>query len=340
MNKNERRICWYSSLLISLMVNSPKLLALRENGIVAQYWHFDPFELLFQFSFNLFFCLLLLRINLQNGPGLATHRKKRSYFTYFGLNLLIFFVCLTLSIVLQRLFFHNSQLPGIYASGSFFRLALSGILIAILVRIILLMRSSSRMAAENEYLKNAYLASELKLLKEQMNPHFLFNSLSSLSAIVRENPGLAQKYIRDMSTVFRYALVGSHTDLVSVSDEITMLNSFAKLISMRLENAFELRINIADQYLAVKIPHLSLQPLLENAVKHNAATAERPLQVEIEASDDQLIFSNNLWEITDPEAGSGTGLANLNERFRIMMGHEIEITRSDTHFIVKLPLKQ
>ncbi|WP_170117443.1 sensor histidine kinase [Chitinophaga ginsengisoli] len=196
------------------------------------------------------------------------------------------------------------------------------------------------MTAENQQLKNAYLASELQLLKEQMNPHFLFNSLSSLSAIVRENPEQAQKYIRDMSAVFRYALVGSHTDLVPLADELTMLRSFAKLISMRLEDAFKLTINIPDVYLPVKIPHLSLQPLLENAVKHNAATTERPLQIAIEAKDNQLIFSNSLWEIPTPEASNGIGLANLNERFRIMMHQEIEISRSETYFIVKLPLKQ
>lgn len=340
MDKNERHICWYSCLLIALMVNSPKLLALRENGIMARYWHFNPYELLFQFAFNLFFCFFLFSINLGRGKALSSYREKGRYFSYISLNFLVFLVLLITGTVLQRLFFSGLQLPGLMFSGSSFRLGLSAILTAIIVKIILLMRTSSSIAAENQRLKNAYLASELQLLKEQMNPHFLFNSLSSLSAVVQENPKQAQKYIRDMSAVFRYALVGSHTDLVPIADELTMLRSFAKLISMRLENAFELSINIADVYLPVKIPHLSLQPLLENAVKHNAATAERPLCVQIQAKDDQLIFSNSLWEMPTPEASNGMGLANMNERFRIMMHHEIDIIRSDTHFIVKLPLRQ
>ena len=340
MNKNEHRICWYSSLLIALMVNSPKLLALRENGLMARYWHFNPSELLFQFAFNLLFCVLLFSVNLRRGKWLSSYREKEKYLLYAVFNVLVFCVLLITGTVLQRLFFPGLQLTRLMFSGSFFRLGLSAILTAIIVKIILLMRNSRSITAENQQLKNAYLASELQLLKEQMNPHFLFNSLSSLSAIVRENPEQAQKYIRDMSAVFRYALIGSHTDLVPLTDELTMLRSFAKLISMRLENAFELTINIADVYLPVKIPHLSLQPLLENAVKHNAATAERPLRVQIEVKDGQLIFSNSLWEIPTPEASNGMGLANLNERFRIMIHHEIEISRSDTHFIVKLPLKQ
>lgn len=109
---------------------------------------------------------------------------------------------------------------------------------------------------------------------------------------------------------------------------------------MRLEDAFELSINMLDGYLPVKIPHLSLQSLLENAVKHNAATVDPPLKVMIQAKDDQLIFSNSLWEIPTSEASNGMVLANLNERFRVMMHREIEISRSDTDFIIKLPLIQ
>ncbi|MEO6285802.1 MAG: histidine kinase [Dyadobacter sp.] len=337
---NERRVCWLSSLLIALMVNSPKLLALRENGIMAQYWHFDPLELLFQFAFNLLFCSLLFHINLRKGKLLSLYREQKRYPSYFGLNLLVLLAFLMLGTALQRFLFDSYQLPRILLSGYFFRLGLSSVLTGILIKIMLLMRESSTMAAENQQLKTAYLSSELQLLKDQVNPHLLFNSLSSLSAIVRENPDLAQKYILDMSAVFRYALVGSRTDLVSVADELTMLRSFAKLIAMRLEDAFELSIEIADVYLKSKIPHLSLQPLVENAVKHNAATAERPLKVHIEARDNQLIFSNSLWEIPNPEPSSGIGLANLNERFKIMTRQEIQVHRSQTHFTITLPLNR
>lgn len=339
MDKNEHRICWYSSLLIALMVNSPKLLALRENGLMAQYWHFNPYELLLQFAFNLIFCGLLFSVNLCRGRWLSSYREKEQYLPYAIFNILVFLVLLITGALLRRLFFPDLPSTRLVFSGSFFRLGLSSLLTGIIIKIVLLMRNSSRMAAENQQLKNAYLASELQLLKEQVNPHFLFNSLSSLSVVVHENPEQAQKYIRDMSAVFRYALVGSRTDLVPLSDELAMLGSLAKLISMRLEDAFELTINISDVYLPVKVPHLSLQPLLENAVKHNAATPERPLRVTIQAKDNQLIFANSLWAIPTPEESNGMGLANLSERFRILMHYEIEVSRSDTHFIVKLPLK-
>lgn len=231
MDKNEQRICWYSSLLIALMVNSPKLLALRENGLMAQYWRFNPYELLFQFAFNLIFCGLLFTVNLRRGRWLSTYREKERYLPYAVFNILVFLGLLMTGAVLRRLFFPDLSSTRLVFSGSLFRLGLSAVLTGIIIKIVLLMRNSTRMAAENQQLKSAYLASELQLLKEQVNPHFLFNSLSSLSAVVRENPERAQKYIRDLSAVFRYALVGSHTDLVSLSDELTMLRSFAKLIS-------------------------------------------------------------------------------------------------------------
>lgn len=340
MDKNEQRICWYSSLLIALMVNSPKLLALRENGLMSQYWRFDPYELFFQFAFNLLFCGLLFSMNLRREAGLSAYREKERYLPYAVFNILIFFGLLLTGALLRRLLFPGLQSTRVVFSGPFFRLGLSSLLTGIIIKIVLLMRNSSRMAAENQQLKNAYLASELQLLKEQVNPHFLFNSLSSLSAVVRENPEQAQKYIRDLSAVFRYALVVSQTGLVPLSDELAMLKSFAKLISMRLEDAFELTIDVPQICLPVKLPHLSLQPLLENAVKHNAATRERPLRVTIRVEDNQLIFTNSLWEIPTPEASNGMGLVNLNERFRIIINDQIQVSRSDESFIVKLPLRK
>ena len=183
------------------------------------------------------------------------------------------------------------------------------------------------------------MVAELELLKEQMNPHFFFNSLSSLSGVIREDPEMAQKYLRELSNVFRYAITQSKANLVTVEAELTMLRSFAQLINLRLEGAFKLDIQVHEPYLFYQLPHLSLQPLLENAVKHNAATIMKPLNVVIDIQQEHLVVSNNIWQIPQPESSNGVGLANLNERFKIMMQQEIEIIKTDELFIVKLPLK-
>lgn len=339
MDKNERRISWYSSLLIALLVNTPKLLALREKGILAQYWHFNPLELLFQFLFNLFFCGLIFHLNLNPSSKLSIYRERNKTAQYVVLNVAIFLFAVFLGGVLQNKLFISDPLPRIYLGGSFVRLFLSSILIGILIKIVLLVRAAKNKEVENEQLKMAYMQTELELLKAQMNPHFLFNSLSSLSGVIRENPVLAQKYVRDLSTVFRYALNPSKNNLVTLSDELTMLKAFSQLVTMRLESAFKMKINIPDEILNYKIPHLTLQPLLENVVKHNAATCTKPLNVNLYMEGDLLVISNNLSEIPRPESSNGMGLANLNERFKIMVKREIEISKSQKEFLVKIPLQ-
>ena len=177
------------------------------------------------------------------------------------------------------------------------------------------------------------------MLKGQLNPHFLFNSLSSLSGIIRENPELAQHYVGQLSKVFRYSLQQSGANLVTLGDEINMLKSYGELLTMRFEKAFELVLNIDTPFFKAQIPHLSLQLLLENAAKHNIATIKKPLKVQVCINGGHLTVRNNLQEVINPEESTGIGLRNLNERYKILMGQEIEISKTGNEFIVKLPLK-
>jgi LytS/YehU family sensor histidine kinase len=108
---------------------------------------------------------------------------------------------------------------------------------------------------------------------------------------------------------------------------------------MRFESAFLVEIAVDEAFLNVKIPHLSLQPLLENAARHNSASLKKPLKVKIYSKGHDLVVSNNLQLIKDPEHGTGIGLPNLNSRFRILMHREITIEKTNEEFIVKLPVK-
>lgn len=339
MDKTEKRICWYSALLIALMMNSAKLMALRENGILARYWHFNLAELLFQAVLNLLFCYLLFYLNLQKNTPISMLSRQRRRGLYYLVNALTVLVCFLAIGITQLLLFRSVPAPRIYWVAYMGRFGASTVLVGIMIKIILLLRAGKQQATENERLKSAYMAAELELLKEQMNPHFLFNSLSSLSGVIREDPELAQRYLRELSNVFRYALVRSNANLVTLGEELAMIRSFAQLITMRLEEAFSLHIYVDSRFYPYQLPHLSLQPLLENAVKHNAATRSNPLIVEVYLQGGFLVISNTLCEVPEPESSNSLGLANLNERFRIMVQAEIEIERTDELFIVKLPLK-
>lgn len=338
MDKTENRIWWYSSFLIALLMTSPRFLALRENGIIARYWHFNLVELIFQLLSNTAFCYFLFYFNLNWMRSLLISHKSKNYLTIFLLNFVILIVFCLLAGTIQRHVFIGSQLWNLYWSGYFSRYVLSTLLAGIISKIILLLRESKRKDKENETLKTAYLEAEIELLKEQLNPHFLFNSLSSLSGVVREDPVRAQYFINHLSKIFRYALAQSTNHMVKLSDELKMIGSYEQLLVMRFENAFQLFIDVDDKYHNLLIPHLTLQPLIENAAKHNAATLAKPLIVKVYIADNMLVVHNNLNIIAEPEYSTGIGLANLNSRFNILMHREIEIEQDTESFIVKLPI--
>ncbi|MCC8408309.1 histidine kinase [Mucilaginibacter sp. UR6-1] len=339
MNKTEKRISLYSALLIALLFSAVRLLAAR-NTIVAQYWRFDATEVLFQFTTIGAYCYLLFILHLTPGRYLSALRERERYFSYILLTLVLFLVCLIMCDILQyRLFTGNHHFRRVLWIRNFSRFMFSTLLSGIIIKIMLLLRDGRRRERDNQQLRNAYLVAELELLKEQINPHFLFNSLSSLSALIKENSSMAQQYISHLAKVFRYALNKPGTTLVTLGNELDTLSSYAELIKIRLEDAFVLQIDVPANYLHRKIPHLSLQPLLENACKHNATTSKKPLTVSINIIDDMLIISNNLQPVafTD-EHSTGIGLYNLAERYRIMLQTEIIIEKTDRQFIVKLPL--
>ena len=337
MDKTEKRLCFYCALFIAIILNSNKLLALRENGILAHYWHFDLAEFVFQLLYSFGFCYWFIYLNLRNNQWV--HGSNLKYFItglqYFGLLI----VGMLVGGIIQRQISDKTQLKQLFWSGYLSRFMAAGLLTGIVVKIILLMREGRQKSMENEQLKNAYLEAELELLKGKFNPHFLFNSLSSLSAIIRENPELAQHYVSQLSKVFRYSLQQSGANLVALGDELTMVRSYGELLTMRFEKAFKLEINIDSPWLKAKIPHLSLQLLLENAAKHNIATLKKPLKVRLSVDGGYISFRNNLHEVSVPENSTGIGLANLNERYKILMGREIEIIKTDEEFIVKLPIE-
>jgi LytS/YehU family sensor histidine kinase len=126
--------------------------------------------------------------------------------------------------------------------------------------------------------------------------------------------------------------------MVSLEKELEHLKSYIQLVKMRLENAFQIHINISEDCINKQILHLSLQPLVENAVKHNKATLSNPLTVEIYEEDKWLIIRNNLQPSISETEGTGLGLTNLNERYKLQLHKEIEIFQTKEYFIVKLPL--
>lgn len=331
-----RMLYVYSSLFISIMLNVPKLFALREDSVVARFVRFDVYEILFQTGMNFLFCLCIFYVTKDRFRGPAKKWLWRREGGAVAWNVLLLFLFTGICIMLQRRLFAEGLLPG---KGIGLKFILALLLIGLELKILDILRASKRKDMENVQLRNAFLKAEMELLKGQLQPHFFFNALSSLSGVVREDPAKAQYYISQLSKVFRHSLQKEEDNLVTLREELDVVKSYAALLKMRHESGFRLEIEIADTAMGLHLPHMSLQPLVENALKHNMVMSAKPLVLRITVENRQVVVRNNLQPVSFPEAGTGIGLANLNERYKILMKEEIVISMSEHEFIVKLPLK-
>lgn len=193
---------------------------------------------------------------------------------------------------------------------------------------------------ENEVLKNENLVSQYNMLVNQINPHFFFNSLNSLAMLVRENRRTdALTYIDRMSDTFRYIIQDGKNSLTTLESELRFLESYKYLFEVRYQGKLFIDIDVDSSLYSCHLPSLSLQPLIENAVKHNSITKNRPLHISITAKDDMLLVSNPIIpKIDESELCTGTGLKNLSSRYKLLIKRDIEIVNDGKTFVVKLPL--
>lgn len=190
-----------------------------------------------------------------------------------------------------------------------------------------------------EKLAQEKLLFQYETLKSQVNPHFLFNSLNTLSSLVHSNPSLSEEFIRKLSNIYRYILENQEKDLVPLNDELQFVREYFSLQKIRDEEKIELNVELAETE-NLLIPPVSLQLLIENALKHNAATRKNPLVVTIHNEGlDKLVVRNSLQPKSQLSNSSKTGLKNLNERCRLILKREIEIIQTETEFVVKIPAK-
>ena len=185
-----------------------------------------------------------------------------------------------------------------------------------------------------EKLKNENLKSQYESLRNQVNPHFLFNSLNVLSELVYEDQGKAVEFIRKMSDVYRYVLEHKDQELVDLEVELAFLKSYGFLQKIRFGDNFNLNV---EQDGTGMVPPLALQMLVENAIKHNVVSLAKPLQVDIIISDDRVVVRNNVQEKLTKDS-TGIGLSNLKARYRYLSDKEVEINNDQKTFEVALPL--
>ena len=179
---------------------------------------------------------------------------------------------------------------------------------------------------------------QFESLKNQLDPHFLFNSLNVLSSLIDENPHQAQKFTASMSKIYRYVLEQKDKELVTVEDEIEFAKTYCQLLKTRFEDSVDFEFNVKEEYLRRFVVPLSLQQLLENCIKHIFATSSKPLLIKGFSENDTLCIENNLQVREQMKESAGIGLANIVQRYSLLTKKNVFIEKSEDYFKVKLPV--
>ena len=334
--KREKLSVVYVSIFIALLFHFPIMLSVfgKTDFYKGLFLDFILIELIYQFLYQILFSCLI---------GFIALRRVQKVFSYnlFNIKMILIFILFTIvfwfiGIKFQELIFNNISTQDVFYRRSLIRSIITSALMFLTIKILQLNKQNNFRELENEKLKSSFLNSKLENLKAQINPHFLFNSFANLSALINQNQQKATKYLSNLSDVFRYSLINTDIQIIDLVDELALLDSYIELYKIRMQGGLSFHIDVPDA--KKKILHMSFQPLIENVINHNVISQERPLCISLIKKGNSLIFKNDLNIKNKVVNSNGIGLTNLNERYKILVGKEINIQKSEKYFSVELPL--
>lgn len=331
------------SAVVAVLIHFPEVLSLsdafeREELFAGM----EPKDVFNEILFTFLSLLLLFWINVRifrfNTPLVRVTRKKV---------LLSFLLTWVASNLFGQLFVwlhHQFDIPAIDAMVHHYLHPLRDLIIACIVTgsnyIFHLIARQQRIVVENEELRTESVRHQYESLKNQLNPHMLFNSLNTLQSLIRESPPKALDYTQELSQVLRYTLQDNDRQSVTLAEEMQFARAYIYLMKMRYEENLRFRIDIDERMAGLQLPPMSVQLLLENAIKHNEISNRNPLTITIRTEGAALLVCNRMQPKRLTPAGPGIGLDNLAKRYRLLWQQEIQISTSDGMFCVRLPLYQ
>ena len=260
--------------------------------------------------------------------------------------MLSFLFCWASSTILSNSFYHLHQtfnILSVHSTAHHYLHPIRDFITSCVVTgscyIIYLNRRQQHIIVENQQLKLENILAQYETLKSQLNPHMLFNSLNTLRSLIREEPIKAQNYTQELSNVLRYVLQENDSQKITLSDEMEFIEAFIYLLIMRYEDNLLFDIQIDKRFNQYVLPPMSLQVLIENAVKHNEISKRHPLKVTIKTDETGMLLVCNPIQpkITD-NMGTGIGLNNLVKRYRLIFNKEVIINSDNSNFCVSIPL--
>ena len=299
------------------------------------------------FSFPLIFFLGFLSWYLHFQYDSAI-RKKYPEIKQTGKRLLyigmVFLFVMTPSVLIIFLLYHYFHILGYNMDPTDLKLGVligftTNIIFETLWEVFYIIEKYKENIAEKELLEHMSLTQEFENLKGQLNPHFLFNSFNTLSSLISENKKGAELFLDELSKVYRYLLRTNQESVATLESELKFITSYYQLLKTRHGDALYLQMEIDKKYYSYLLPSLSLQLLIENAVKHNIVSKLQPLMIEIfTTTANQLVVNNNLQQKIKKESSTNIGLNNIRLKYKLMQQTGFQVVEGEKNFMVVLPL--
>lgn len=341
---------FFKYLVIILTLNGLHYLYKFYDRSYVSLWQYDLRASLFHIYFVLYGLLvwkIAIRLTTKaNHYLIKKHVSQNRRFLILGIILIIYGWLFTVSYgyLYYNLFFVCFNVEHFWADYSLFDRELTVMMYVLFLIIIgfhlfiYYFRNWQEAELTAERLQKENIRSQYEALKNQIEPHFFFNSLSVLASLVDKDKELASDYITQLSKMYRYLLEGKNQTIVQLSHEVEFLNAYIFLMKVRHRDSIHFSINLSDETLKYMfIPKNSLQMLAENAVKHNRFSKESPLSVRIAEDGNYIKVTNNLNRRELLEESSEIGLQNIRKRYELISDKEIEIEETAFTFCVKLP---
>jgi sensor histidine kinase YesM len=335
-----RKLIWQVPAFILLLIamgNLTMLVVLQGEKLTGQMFLYGSINSVLiggSFALGLSFMVNVLDRKL---PWLRFPLKRLivQFFVTIALSLI-----LILAAILLNSFFYHQQITSSYflETGSFMtKVALIFVFAGSLIsNAVLFFKNWKEAAVQQEKLKREQLALQYETLKSQVNPHFLFNTLNSLTSLISTNPEKAIEFVKKLSEVYRYVLDQKDHELVDLASELKFVESYVFLQKIRFETNLDVQIDVNPKNFKV-IP-LSVQMLVENAIKHNEISDRKPLQIKIFSTDDNFLIVENQLQKKPSSESSGTGIQNIRERYEFFTSKKVVIFENMEKYLVSIPL--
>ncbi|SFO53408.1 Histidine kinase [Chitinophaga sp. YR627] len=322
-------IIWVSSIFLGMLSSVPK---------IAEH-HFNTKEAVVNAAVTAIFALVVWYYNIYTLP---TYSRKDIY-KGISLTRLMGSLVFGMAVMLLLAFIQQLLISTLSFGPVMLMIEVRGILINLMFYMFLHLLyqnyHNQRVSIELERSKSDNLGAQYELLKQQINPHFLFNSLNTLKTMIEVNDKQSVDFVLKLSEFYRFTLESRKLDLVHLSEELDIISAYMFLLKARFEEGIRMKNDIPARYYDSMIPPFTLQLLIENCVKHNVVSLEEPLEIRLYAEKDYIVIENDLQPKMDPaETSLHVGLNNVHERYIHLLDKDIVVEETDKIFKVKLPV--